>query len=217
MATPGGSRDYAARMWIMVSGPPYTSGGADAAQRRENLAAMNRAAAALFRAQQGTSDPVTSQGTAGLAEIRAAIVPTALTEADRDVDISLGWTFDWATASRNAQAFRHGPFVEGVWFARRSEQGWRLGPTVHGEVFLPDDDLDATSAYGLGGGVLIETVDYMSGRTFLGAARGEMGIGVAARGGVRIEPGGTHGYALVSLELRWPGMAGVAVPFSSAR
>jgi len=36
-------------MWIMVSGP-YTSGGADAARRQENLAAMNRAALALFRA-----------------------------------------------------------------------------------------------------------------------------------------------------------------------
>ncbi len=34
-------------MWIMVAGP-YTSGGADAAQRAENLRAMNVAAAAVF-------------------------------------------------------------------------------------------------------------------------------------------------------------------------
>jgi hypothetical protein len=36
-------------MWIMVSGP-YTAGGADARTRAANLAAMNRAALALFRA-----------------------------------------------------------------------------------------------------------------------------------------------------------------------
>lgn len=35
-------------MWIMVSGP-YTAGGADAARRAENLAAMNRTALALHR------------------------------------------------------------------------------------------------------------------------------------------------------------------------
>lgn len=34
-------------MWIMVAGP-YSSGGADAAARAENLAAMNRAALAVF-------------------------------------------------------------------------------------------------------------------------------------------------------------------------
>ncbi len=34
-------------LWVMVAGP-YTSGGADAAQRAENLAAMNRAALAVF-------------------------------------------------------------------------------------------------------------------------------------------------------------------------
>lgn len=36
-------------MWIMVSGP-YTAGDADAAQRAENLRAMNEAAVALHRA-----------------------------------------------------------------------------------------------------------------------------------------------------------------------
>ena len=35
-------------MWIMVVGP-YTTGGADAATRTERLAALNRAALALFR------------------------------------------------------------------------------------------------------------------------------------------------------------------------
>ncbi len=35
-------------MWIMVAGP-YASGGVDAAGRAENLAALNRAALALFR------------------------------------------------------------------------------------------------------------------------------------------------------------------------
>jgi hypothetical protein len=34
--------------WIMVAGP-YTSGGADAAQRRRNLRALNSAALAVFR------------------------------------------------------------------------------------------------------------------------------------------------------------------------
>ncbi|CAA9253632.1 MAG: hypothetical protein AVDCRST_MAG93-1862 [uncultured Chloroflexia bacterium] len=36
-------------MWIMVSGP-YSSGGADAAQRAQNLRLMNEAAVTLFRA-----------------------------------------------------------------------------------------------------------------------------------------------------------------------
>ena len=35
-------------MWIMVAGP-YSSGGADAAQRAANLRAMNEAAVALLR------------------------------------------------------------------------------------------------------------------------------------------------------------------------
>lgn len=35
-------------MWIMVAGP-YTSGGADAANRAARLAELNRAALALFR------------------------------------------------------------------------------------------------------------------------------------------------------------------------
>ena len=78
-------------------------------------------------------------------------------------------------------------------------------------------DLDTGAAYGLGGGVLLETIEFMSGPSFLGSTRGEMGLGVAARGGVRVEPDGTHAYALVSLELRWPGMAGVAIPFAQAR
>ena len=168
-------------------------------------------------AQQGRTAPATPDSAAGLAQIRAALVPTALGEPDRDVDVSAGWTLDWARTTHGARSFRNGPFVEGVWFARRSDAGWRAGPTVHGETFLSDDNLDTGAAFGLGGGVLLETVDFMSGRTFLGTARGEMGIGVAVRGGVRIEPDGTHGYALLSLELRWPGMAGVAIPFGQAR
>jgi hypothetical protein len=36
-------------MWVMVAGP-YASGGADAARRAARLAAMSRAALALFRA-----------------------------------------------------------------------------------------------------------------------------------------------------------------------
>jgi hypothetical protein len=168
-------------------------------------------------AQQGRTAPATTDSAAGLAQIRAALVPTALTEADRPVDISAGWTFDWARTTDRARSFRHGPFLEGVWFARRSKAGWRAGPSLHGEIFLPDENLDTGAAYGVGGGVLVETIDYMSGRTFLGSARGEMGLGVAVRGGMRVEPGGTHGYALLSLELRWPGMAGVSIPFAQTR
>ena len=37
-------------MWIMVSGPYRRTGAADAEQRTRNLAALNEAALALFRA-----------------------------------------------------------------------------------------------------------------------------------------------------------------------
>ena len=36
-------------LWIMIAGP-YTSGGADAAAREENLRRLNRAALAVFEA-----------------------------------------------------------------------------------------------------------------------------------------------------------------------
>ena len=39
-------------MWIIVAGP-YTSGGAGAERRAENLRVLNRAAVALFRFKVG--------------------------------------------------------------------------------------------------------------------------------------------------------------------
>ena len=73
-------------MWIMVCGP-YTSGGADAAQRRENLAAMNRAAVALFRAGHvpviGVNMALPVIEAAGEAAFDEIMMPLSLALAER--------------------------------------------------------------------------------------------------------------------------------------
>src|SRR5437016_218357 len=73
-------------MWIMVSGP-YTAGGADAAQRGENLRAMNLAALALFRAGHvpiiGVNLALPMIEAAGASSFDAIMMPMALAAAER--------------------------------------------------------------------------------------------------------------------------------------
>jgi hypothetical protein len=155
----------------------------------------------------------------GLGQLRPAITPLALGPATaRRADLSLGWTLDWATAGGSRNVFRHGPFVEGVWFARQgaitSREGWRLGPTAMAEIHLAPENADDDPSHGFGfaGGILLEYAEAVRGPIFLGAAHGDLGIGLAGRIGVRREDGGTYTYAIFSVEVRWPGIAGIGIP-----
>lgn len=75
-------------MWIMVSGP-YTAGAADAAQRAENLRAMNDAAVALFRAGHipligvNMALPMIEAAGGDEAAYHAIMMPVSLALADR--------------------------------------------------------------------------------------------------------------------------------------
>ncbi len=75
-------------MWIMVSGP-YTAGGADAAQRAENLRALNEAAGALPRAGHvpvigvNMALPMIEVAGGGAAAYRDIMMPLSLALAER--------------------------------------------------------------------------------------------------------------------------------------
>jgi len=73
-------------MWIMVSGP-YRSGAADARQRALNLAALNEAALALFRAGHvpivGVSVALPLIEAAGAAAYDEIMMPLSLALVDR--------------------------------------------------------------------------------------------------------------------------------------
>ncbi len=163
-------------------------------------------------------------GAAAIGQIRAAITPMALGQSrSRRGDLSLGWTLDWTTAGGAQDGFRHGPFAEGVWFlrqgARSDHQRWRFGPTALAELhFAPRGQEDEPSpGIGAAGGVLLEYVEAVRGPIMLGRAHGDLGVGIAARIGVRNEDSGNHGYLIVSVEFRWPGAAGFNVPMAAPR
>jgi hypothetical protein len=73
-------------MWIMVSGP-YTAGGASAEARKENLAAMNRAAVALLRMGHtpviGVNAALPMIEVAGDAAFAEIMMPVSLALAER--------------------------------------------------------------------------------------------------------------------------------------
>lgn len=75
-------------MWIMVSGP-YTAGGADAAQRADNLRALNEAAVALHRAGHvpvigvNMALPMIEAAGGGAAACRDIMMPMSLALAER--------------------------------------------------------------------------------------------------------------------------------------
>ncbi len=75
-------------MWIMVSGP-YSSGGADTAQRVQNLRLMNKAAVTLFRAGHvpiiGVNMALPMIEAAGGSELayQELMMPVSLALADR--------------------------------------------------------------------------------------------------------------------------------------
>ena len=153
-------------------------------------------------------------------QIRIAVTPMTLGKRidERRGDLSLGWSFDWQSAGRGRHNFRHGPYVEHVWFWKQDSfadrQGWRFGPTVLAEARFNDNAVDSDHAgYGVAFGGLYELVQAVDGPIFLGGQRGEYGIGVSGRVGVRHDDGGTATYAMLSVEIRTPGMAAwVTVP-----
>ena len=73
-------------MWIMVSGP-YTSGAKTEADRAENLAVMNRAAAAVFERGHipviGVNMALPVIEAAGMAQFDAIMMPLSLALAER--------------------------------------------------------------------------------------------------------------------------------------
>jgi diadenosine tetraphosphate (Ap4A) HIT family hydrolase len=89
-------------LWIMVSGP-YTSAGADAAGRAADLAAMNRAAASLFRAGHvpviGVNAALPVIAAAGPGGGDDVMLPLSLALADRcDACLRIGGPSDGADA-----------------------------------------------------------------------------------------------------------------------
>lgn len=79
------------------------------------------------------------------------------------------------------------------------------------------NDDPASRGYGVAGGVLIEYAEYVRGPILLGGWQGDFGLGIAARVGFRHSDGGNHGYGIVSVEFRLPGMAGLAIPAPKQR
>jgi hypothetical protein len=160
-----------------------------------------------------------------LGQLRLAVAPIASIR-QRQVDVAVGWALDGTAASNGRDGVRHGPYLEVDWFALRGRaadhQRWRFAPTLTFETHVPtlDDDEDTRAdemgdrSWGFGGsvGVLLEYVELVSGQFLLGVGGGELGMGLAARVGVRHEDGGTHGYGLVSAEFRFPAAAGAVIP-----
>lgn len=81
-------------MWVMVCGP-YTAGGADAAQRARNLAALYEAALALLRAGHvpviGVNMALPIIAVAGEAAFDEVMMPLSLALAERcDACVGIG-------------------------------------------------------------------------------------------------------------------------------
>lgn len=156
-------------------------------------------------------------------QLRGAFTPLLLgkTPQQRRGDLSLGWAFDWQTAGGSRREFRHGPFAEGVWFVHNispaTNQRWRYGPTASVEIRTRAPGGDETRGYGAAGGVLVELADTVTGPFFGGGWKGELALGLAARVGFRHVDGGSHGYAIVSVECRLPGVAAFVLPLPSRR
>jgi hypothetical protein len=161
-------------------------------------------------------------GAAFVGDVRAAVTPLALADHPPEAfDVGAGVDVDYLDARRGAQ--RHetmvAPFVEGVWFVHRSADHsarWRVGPTFLAEIPLRlREDSDRGVPFGFGAGVLAELTERVDGRMVFGGARGEWGIGVSLRGGVRHDAGDSYGVVLLSVEARVPGMAALPLPSPS--
>jgi len=105
-------------MWIMIAGP-YTSGGADAARREENLRAMNRAAWAVFQRGHtpviGVNMALPVIEAAGPERFDALMMPISLALAARcDAALRIGGPSAGADAEVEAIRARGGAVYERV-------------------------------------------------------------------------------------------------------
>ncbi len=170
---------------------------------------------------------------AALTELHVGVTPLALNPgaSRRTRDLSVGWLFDWTHAADGTDQLDHGLYLEGVWFLRGATPSpgarWRLGPTLRGELLVPRDEQRSTKrtddrpGLGAAAGLLLELVEEFHGGGLMpgayGGFRGELGIGVAVRAGVRSLEDGNVGFAMLSIELRWPGIMGIAIPLEPSR
>lgn len=156
---------------------------------------------------------------ARIGQIRGALTMLALGKYPRRaVDVSVGVSVDWTRAAKFRRDLHVSPFAEVVWFAmnRRinAAQTWRLGPLALAEGLWPANIVEDAreTGYGFATGFLLEFVDFTDYRGDVAAARGDMGIGISPRFGVRHDHDGTYTYAIISIELRTPGIISVPVP-----
>jgi len=163
--------------------------------------------------------------TSVITEFRAAVTPLELMEHPPEpFDLSLGAVFDRIDARNGHRGVEIGPFAEGVWFAHvvvNGHQRWRIGPTALAETLFDVPSGKGTDAlfdgYGAAAGVLVEFDERVDGPMFLGVTRGELGIGVALRVGARDVDGDGYAYAMLSLEVRAPGMIAIPLPPAAPR
>jgi hypothetical protein len=118
---------------------------------------------------------------------RAAFTRSHRSLKHRPGDLSFGWTLDWATAGGTRHGFRHGPFLEGVWFLRQGagspSEHWRFGPSALAELsFSPvDQDDEPPPGFGVAGGILLEYADFVRGPIIGGGVHGDIGFGLHPR------------------------------------
>jgi hypothetical protein len=158
--------------------------------------------------------------------LRATATPFALKRQPRRWDVGLGWVFDWTHTSEYSKAFAHGPVVELAWFThggdRNTEATWRGGPFAAVNGFLGQRDRDrGEGEHGeglvLSLGALVEIAGPVEYRGTMAIAGGEYGVGLSLRGDLRRIDGETHAAAVLSLDIRFPGFAGVMFPVPQHR
>lgn len=194
------------------------------------LRASGQAGGAAGRiAVQGAGDGETVRS-GPITAVRATATPLALKRQARRWDFGFGWVFDWTHTSEYSEAFAHGPVVELAWFARGGDQNveatWRGGPFVAANVFLGqrererDRDRDSPKhgeGLVLSLGALVEIAGPVEYRGAMAMAGGEYGIGLSLRGDLRRVDRETHAAVVLSLDVRFPGFAGVMFPVPKHR
>jgi hypothetical protein len=152
-------------------------------------------------------------------QLRMAFTPMTLGDrvTRRRGDLSLGWSLDWQWAGPYRHVLGHGPYAEAVWFVGGrsidAAQRARFGATALAELRLAQErgqgagDDQERRGWGVAFGGIYELASDAGGPIFFGRARGELGIGLSGRVGLRRVDGEAYTYAVVSVEIRTPGMA----------
>jgi hypothetical protein len=160
-----------------------------------------------------------------VSEVSIGITPLAMPQDERRFDVGVGWTGTWTHAGSSGAWLDQGAFAEVAWLAsgaRYPRVGWRLAPTVRVEALRPRPYQSSIigegnrTGIGASAGLLYELVQHRRGGGLTpgayGGHQGEIAVGVALRAGARNFDGdGTAGFVTLSLEVRWPAIAGIAV------